>query len=73
MKPILLEIINNDISYNKSATRYLYKSHPDIWQQILDKTTFLPTDAMPKQRIWHILNDVWEIPVCPITGQQVKW
>ena len=73
MKNILLEIINNDATYNKSATRYLYRSHPMLWQQVVEQTKFLPNNAMPKQRIWHILNDVWEIPKCPITGQQVKW
>ena len=51
MKNILLEIINNDNSYNKSATRYLYKSHPDLWQKILEQTNFLPYNAKPKQRI----------------------
>jgi hypothetical protein len=73
MKHILLEIINNDTSYNKSATRYLYKSCPDLWQRVIEQTNFLPQNAMPKQRIWHILNDVWAIPKCPITGQEVKW
>ena len=73
MKNILLDIITNDTSYNKSATRYLYKTHSDLWQKILYKTTFLPPDAKPKQRIWHVLNEVWEIPKCPITGQEVKW
>jgi len=73
MKNILLEIINSDPSYNKSASRYLYKTHPDLWDQIVKKTHFLPDNALPKQRIWHILNEVWNIPVCPVTGQQVKW
>lgn len=73
MKNILLDIITNDSSYNKSATRYLYKTHPDLWQDIVEKTNFLPYDSMPKQRIWHILNDVWKIPRCPITNLEVKW
>jgi hypothetical protein len=73
MKDILLEIINNDKSYNKFATRYLCKSHPNLWQEILEQTKFLPTDAKPKQRVWHIINDVWEIPKCPITDKEVKW
>ena len=73
MKNILLSIINNDISYNKSATRYLYKTHPELWEQIIKSTDFLPESAKPKQRIWHILNDVWSIPLCPITKNPVKW
>lgn len=73
MKDILIDLLHNDTSYNKSATRYLYKTHPDVWQQVVEKTSFLPDTALAKQRVWHILNDVWEIPVCPVTGQQVKW
>lgn len=70
---MLSNILQNDNSYNKSATRYLYKTHPDLWQQIIEKTFFLPNTALAKQRVWHVLNDVWEIPTCPITGQKVKW
>lgn len=73
MKTILLEIINNDKTYNKSATRYLYKTHPELWKAVLGITSFLPNTAKPKQRIWHILNDIWEIPKCPITKEEVTW
>jgi len=73
MKEILLEIISNDHSYNKSATRYLYKTHPKIWDEILQLTSFLPDDAAPKQRVWHILNDIYKRPVCPVTKEFLKW
>jgi hypothetical protein len=73
MKDILLQIINDDSTYNKSATRYLYKTHPDVWQQILEKTPFLPDTALAKQRVWHIVNDVYEIPLCPVENIPVKW
>jgi hypothetical protein len=73
MKIVLKHIINNDTSYNKFATRYLYKTHPDLWQQILDATMFLSETAKPKQRIWHIINEVYRIPLCPITNKEVKW
>jgi hypothetical protein len=73
MKYILLQIINDDTTYNKSATRYLYRSHPNLWEQILEATKFLPTDAKPKQRIWHVTNEINEIPRCPIEGVELKW
>lgn len=73
MRSILHNIITNDASYNKSATRYLYKTHPDLWEQILASTGFLPETAKPKQRIWHVLNDTYKIPLCPETGVEVKW
>lgn len=73
MKDILLDIINNDTSYNRSATKMLKKTHPELWNEILTVTAFLPATAKPKQRIWHILNDTYEIPLCPETGVEVKW
>ncbi len=73
MKNILEKIISEDNTYNKSATRYLYKTHPDLWEDILVATSFLPSDAKPKQRIWHILNEKYSIEVCPITSEPLKW
>ena len=73
MKQILLEILENDTSCNKSATRYLYKTHPELWQDILEVTAFLPVAAKAKQRVWHITNDMYERPTCLVTGEYVKW
>jgi len=73
MKNILLAIINNDTSYNKSATKMLKRSDPEMWRQIIEKTSFLPDTAKPRQRVWHIINDIYEIPKCPITHNYVKW
>lgn len=73
MKTILLDIIESDTSYNKSVTRYLYKTHPKLWNEVVTKTSFLPITSKPKQRVWHILNEVTEIPRCPITNLELKW
>lgn len=73
MKHTLIEIIESDSSYNKSATRYLYRTHPELWIDILQVTDFLPLDAKPKQRVWHILNGIYIRPQCPITGEYTKW
>lgn len=73
MKEILNKLINDDQSYNKNITRYLYRTNPNLWKHILDATSFLPNDAKPKQRVWHILNDRYDRPTCPVTGQYVKW
>lgn len=73
MKNILENLIANDGSYNKSITRYLYKTHPKLWSKILEATSFLPEDAKPKQRVWHIINDRYSIELCPITGEPLRW
>jgi hypothetical protein len=73
MKYKLLEIINNDTSCNKSATRYLHKTHPTLWKEVVSATSFLPNNALAKQRIWHVINDTYYRPVCPISNEYVKW
>jgi hypothetical protein len=73
MKIILENLILNDPSYNKSATRYLYKTHPELWGQVVEATSFLPKNAKPKQRVWHILNDKYAIERCPITQEPLRW
>lgn len=73
MKNILEALIANDTSYNKSVTRYLYKTHPELWDKVVELTSFLPDDAKPKQRIWHILNEKYSIEVCPVTGEALRW
>lgn len=74
MKQKLIEYLENSPdSYNKNATRYLYKKDPELWKWIVKSTSFLPTTAKPKQRIWHIINDVNSIPLCPVDNIPVKW
>lgn len=73
MKNILVKILEADTSYNKSATRYLNRTHPNLWQQIVSATSFLPDNALPKQRVWHIQNNIYSIPLCPVEGTELKW
>ena len=74
MKIVLQDLIATDTSYRKrNSGQYLYRYYPELWEKILHATSFLPETAAPKQRVWHILNDVWAIPKCPETNQEVKW
>ena len=73
MNTVLTAIIETDTSYNKSATRYLYKTHPELWEKIVESTSFLPNTAKAKQRCWHVLNDIYSRPICPVTGEYVHW
>jgi hypothetical protein len=73
MKNILESLIKNDPSYNKSVTRYLYKTDPVLWSQIVEVTSFLPEDAKPKQRVWHIINEIYSVEVCPVTNEPLRW
>ena len=73
-KRLLKYLSKHDGGYdNRHAMRWLYTREPDLWNDILSVTSFLPNDAKPKQRAFHILNDLTEIPVCPETGREVRW
>lgn len=41
MKQQLSEIIESDTSYNKSATKMLRRTHPELWHEILEETQCL--------------------------------
>lgn len=71
MKTLLLEYIAT--CDKRSGIRYLNKRNPELWQWVLNQTDFLPADAKPKQRVWHIVNDIYEIPLCPVDDIPVKW
>lgn len=57
----------------RNTLRYLSKRNPEIWDEMIQLTSFLPTDASAPQRTWHIMNDINEIPKCPITQQDNNW
>lgn len=59
--------------YNTGAIRWLHKNDPILWDMIVSETSFLPEDAKPKQRCWHILNDTYEILYEPDTGKPRRW
>lgn len=57
---------------NTGAIRWLHRNDPVLWNDILKETEWLK-DALPKQRCWHVINDVRERPTCPYTGDLVEW
>lgn len=44
-----------------------------LWDAIVVATDFLPQRAPARQRCWHVENDIWAIPQCPIDGVEVRW
>lgn len=58
---------------DKFAERYLRLRDPELWVAVKKATTFLTEKAKPKQRCWHILNDTYSIPKCPVDGVDRKW
>lgn len=58
---------------DRHNTKWLSSRDKLLWSDILEATKFLPESAVPKQRCWHIINDVWSIPVCPVDHIPVRW
>lgn len=75
MKQLLKEYLSNYEGgfAHRNAIRYLYQRDLDLWVGIVKATKFLDDDAKPKQRCWHVLNDVWRYPRCPTTNEKVRW
>lgn len=64
---------NYDRGYkHRNAIRWLKNRDKELWNTIIKLTSFL-TDPKPKQRCWHILNDIYERPTCPQTGEYTNW
>lgn len=47
------------------------KTQLSVW--IKQQTPFLESTALPKQRLWHIINETETVPLCPICNSEVKW
>ncbi|MGZ8924251.1 MAG: Mom family adenine methylcarbamoylation protein [Nitrososphaeraceae archaeon] len=48
------------------------KKHPG-YQVLAELTNFLPEKASITERLWHINNDVYEIPKCKMCNNNVTW
>lgn len=56
LKKFLLEI--------KKEPSIIKKQYPNIYQQVIDVTSFLPLKEKFSKRRYHILNDILYLPVC---------
>jgi hypothetical protein len=68
-----LLLIQQTVSNFKATLRWLHKSRPELWEKILERTSFLPENTSAPQRAWHILNDVYEVQLCSVTGKPLGW
>lgn len=51
------------------------KIHPrtELYNNLLQATSHLPTTFLPRQRLWHLVNQTDIIPSCKECGKVVKW
>lgn len=57
----------------RATLRWLHRSNPELWAEVLRLTSFLPDTASAPQRVWHVVNNVDQIPICRITNKSLKW
>lgn len=78
MKQLKKDVLSYLSNYEKGfmdrgAARYMYLRDPELFERILNATNFLPNNAKPKQRVWHVINECFDIVLCPVTNKPVKW
>lgn len=56
-----------------NGVNFAFKQNPSLLQKILDRTSYLPIDTKLNERIYNILNDIYEIKKCSVCGKPVKY
>jgi hypothetical protein len=56
-----------------ASPKHHEKRNPVIWNKVLEATNFLPEDAAPNQRFWHIMHEVWHRPLDKFCGAPLTW
>lgn len=59
--------------FENNKTKQFKNIKDDISDYVGLKTSFLEESASYGQRLWHIKNNVYEIPVCKSCGKLSKW
>ena len=73
VKHALSKILELQGHKRRNTLRYLSKNNPTLWEEMVSLTSFLPGNASAPRRAWHIMNDIYEIPTCPISLAEVGW
>jgi len=69
MNENLTKLIKKSKEYKKIGG---LRFHPE-YQELLQKTMFLPETAKIRQRIWHIENELYGSPTCKMCKRRVSW
>jgi len=72
VKQQIQEVIDRGIKTSNSLSS-IKKQRPELWNEMVKLTSFLPITASSPQRAWHVMNDVVEIPRCLVTNKETKW
>lgn len=59
--------------YRTKKTSHVSTQHPDFYGYVVSSTGFLTRTPTFTQRLWHIHNNTFSIPLCKQCGTTVKW
>lgn len=58
-----------------NRARVIVKSHDSLWREVLSLTEFLDNEkeCSAIRRVWHVMNEVWSVPLCPVSNKPRGW
>lgn len=65
----VLSLIIKSHSMNRLGSLKRHKAY----KSLCDITNFLPLNCHVKQRLWHVINNQWHVPTCPICNNYTTW
>jgi len=51
----------------------LIKNNSELLEILIDRTKYLENNSKIIIRLYHIKNDLYKIPLCPICGKEISW
>lgn len=63
-------LTSNKKKLNSRKTEYLESTNSDLFESILRETLFLPKEATLHERIYCIMNNIDDIPLCQFCGNK---
>lgn len=69
----ILNLINGYSEAKNKGNFCKNNINKSLSNKIFNLTSFLPYNSTISQRIWHLKNDILNIPLCKICGNSSKW
>lgn len=63
-------LTSNKNKLNSRKTEYLESMDPELFESILRETLFLPKEATLHERIYCVMNNIDDIPLCPFCNDK---
>lgn len=68
LKQLAIDYRNGQVNLSN-----MVKYKPPIYLKLVEETSFLPDKPTTAQRLYHVHNDIFEIPMCKACSNTVRW